>query len=437
MAEDTTAVESRPGPEELKNRAPADLARRFAVLEGAPVFFELPDRTLRLLARRFRQADIPSGGIVLDIGELNECIYFVAEGLCESTVAAGAPSSWVQKLPAGEMFGLASAMLETRQPTAVMAVEPSVVYYLTRQAVRSALQEVPGAVEELERLAAQVLESHRQSQLRATSTLLPRTDAVVIPVYSASGGSGRTTIALNLAAALAAEAPGTVLLVDLSLPYTQACLMANLIPTGSLATTDRFGSSGVEQALLSSALYHPNGMMVLPAATRAEEAELVTPRVVAETLAALKGKFSFIVVDMAVPLTEVAVTVFDKAQQVVLVLTPDLSAIRGAGEAVKILEDAFGIPPQLVTIVLNNRSAKPATSLAAVAAALGRSPDVEIRYDDSRPDRASLHGTLSIDDARSSFRPAMLELVARVNSLCVAPDTRAAAPGAVRDSEPA
>jgi Flp pilus assembly CpaE family ATPase len=413
--------------------SPDEFAARVEILEGSPVFCELPDRVLRQLARRMRRVELSAGETVVDVGEKDSSIYFVGVGLCESAVAIGVPTFEVRQIPAGESFGLGSAVLDAPQPFTVTTVEPSVLYVLTAETVRTTLEGVPGAIAELERLAAQLLESHRQAQLRATSTLLPRRDAVVIPVYSASGGSGRTTIALNLAAALAAETPGHVLLIDLSLPYAHAALIANLIPTGSLASGGRFSGLALDHALMSSALFHPSGMMVLPGTSRPDEAELVTPKVVFDTLAALKSQFSFIVVDMAVPLTEVAVTVFDNAQQVVLVLTPDLGALQGATEALKILDEAFGIPTQLVTIVLNNRSPKAGTSRDAIAEALGRPPDVEVRYDDSRPDRAALRGQLSFDDPRSSVREAVLDLVVRVNDLCVAPVIRSTGAGPVLD----
>lgn len=402
----------------------ADLAARVELLAGTPVLYKLPARVLRRLARRMERMAVSPGATLVDVGEQNDRILFIGEGMCESSiVASGAP--WVTRLRPGDWFGLESAILEARQPAAVIAAEPATIYSLGATAARAILEDVPGAIEELEQLAAQVLEKQRQIQLRATSTILPRHDAVVIPVYSASGGSGRTTVAINLCAALAVEAPGRVLLIDLALPYAQACLMSNLIPTGSLATAARTGGVPGEEALLAAALYHPSGMMVLPGAVRVEEAELVSAEVVAAALAVLAGKFSYIVVDLALPLDEVAVTVFDKAQQAVLVVTPDLASIRGATEAMRVLDEAFGIPPQLVSIVLNQRTAKPGTSREAVVAALDRVPDVEIRYDDSRPARAGLHGTLSFDDPRSTFRPAMQELVARIDSLCVAPQTRA------------
>lgn len=433
MDQEGTDPDPARDPEGFEGPSAAEYAQRVEILEGSPVFSGLPSRVLRILARQMERIEMAAGETVVDIGERDESVYFVAAGRCESMVVVGVPSFPVRTLAYGDSFGLASAILDAPQPATVTTIEPTIFFVLTSKRIRFTLEGVPGATAQLERWAEQSLESHRQAQLRATSTLLPRGDAVVIPVYSASGGSGRTTIALNLAAVLASEVPGRVLLIDLSLPYAHACLVANLIPTGSMATASRLSGDELVAALMSSALFHPSGMMVLPGATRPDEAELVTPELVRKTLAVLAGQFSYIVVDLPVALNDVALTVLDNAQQVVLVLAPDLSSLHGAREAALLIEQAVGIPDQLITMVLNNRAPKPATSRAAVAQAIGRTPDVEIRYDGNRPDIAALRGTLSFDDPRSAVRAGMLDLVARVKDLSLAPNIQGADAYAARD----
>jgi pilus assembly protein CpaE len=420
-------------PDAAEGPEAGEYAYRVEILEGSPVFSGLPVRFLRVLARRMQRMSLAAGRKVVDIGERDESIYFIGAGKCESMVVAGVPFLPVHALSPGESFGLASAILDAPQPSTVTTIEPTVLYVLDSKTIRFTLERVPGAIADLERWAEQTLENYRQTQLRATSTLLPHGDAVVIPVYSASGGSGRTTIALNLAAALAAEAPGRVLLIDLSLPSAHACLMANLVPTGSIASAARFGGPALLSALMSAALFHPSGMMVLPAATRPDEAELVTADVVKQTLSALVSQFSYIVIDMSIALNDIALTVLDHAQQVVMVVTPDLSSLHGANEASELLEQAVGIPPQLVTVVLNNRAPKPATSRPAVAQAIGRLPDVEVRHDGNRPDKAALRGLLCFDDQRSAVRTAVLELVGRVRALSMAPNVEAVTAFAARD----
>src|SRR6266851_1545662 len=98
---------------------------------------------------------------------------------------------------------------------------------------------------------------------------------MIVAVYAVKGGSGRTTIAVNLAAALGLEHRGECVLIDISLPYNHAALVANLVPAGCLALIDQPDQDKFEDALLDIALHHPTGMVIIPSALRAEQAELL------------------------------------------------------------------------------------------------------------------------------------------------------------------
>src|SRR5260370_35420238 len=101
---------------------------------------------------------------------------------------------------------------------------------------------------------------------------------MIVAVYAVKGGSGRTTIAVNLAAALGLEHRGECVLIDLSLPYNHAALVANLVPAGCLALIDQPDKDKFADALLGIALHHPTGMGIIPSALRPAQADMVTPQ---------------------------------------------------------------------------------------------------------------------------------------------------------------
>src|SRR5204862_7589853 len=111
--------------------------------------------------------------------------------------------------------------------------------------------------------------TQRQAKLRhladRASAEVPRGSARTIAVYSPKGGSGKSTVAVNLAGLLARRAPGHVLLFDLALPYNDCPLLTRLTPTTCLA---RFSDAGpARRDLLSSALLsHPVSFLNVPAA---------------------------------------------------------------------------------------------------------------------------------------------------------------------------
>jgi MinD-like ATPase involved in chromosome partitioning or flagellar assembly len=88
---------------------------------------------------------------------------------------------------------------------------------------------------------------------------------------------------------------------------------------------------------------------------------------------------------------------------VVLIAAPELSAVKSAADAIEILQK-LGTPDDRLTVVLNNRTPKPAVSKPAVERMLKRSVDVEVSFDGAKPDQAALTGEiLSLTDPRSEI----------------------------------
>jgi pilus assembly protein CpaE len=225
----------------------------------------------------------------------------------------------------------------------------------------------------------------------------------VVGLYSPKGGSGGTCLALNLVGALSQRHPGQVLLLDLDFPYSHAALLAGLVPTSCLARLAEIPAEGFEEALLSTVLYHSGGPMILPGALRPEESDEVTPELIVRAMTVLRKTFKYVVVDLGIAIDDATLAVFDLTQHVVLIASPELSAVKSAADALEILHK-LGTPSDRLTVVLNNRTPKPAVLRPAVERMLKRNVDVEIAFDGSKPDQAALTGTiLSMSDPRSEI----------------------------------
>src|SRR5256886_382972 len=156
----------------------------------------------------------------------------------------------------------------------------------------------------------------------------PEQAASTVAVYSPKGGSGRTTISVNVAAALAKRFPGEVLLVDLALPYNHAALISSLPPTGCLAAASQVPPQNFEEAVLGAILHHPGGMMLLPGVLRAEQADLITVDLVNRAMGILVNAFRYIIFDLGVAFTDIVISVLDHSQRVLVLVTPELSSLK-------------------------------------------------------------------------------------------------------------
>jgi pilus assembly protein CpaE len=415
-------VAPRPGQRTGKRHTVAwpsfhDMVSRLSALERAPVFFSFEDTTLRGLARRLRRVHVPAGEMVLYQGEPGDTIFFIERGRCRVVVEKPPGAVTVAVLTEGDFFGEASCLLGRPQLASVYAQTDCFLLALDRQSLHTVLAgREPGAVEELNRLAEQRTRAFSDTSVQATWGMLFQ-EATVIGVYSPKGGSGGTCIALNLVGSLARRYPGEVLLLDLDFPYSHSALLAGLVPSSCLARMATVPQEPFEEVLLSAILYHPGGSMILPGALRPEEADEVTPDLINRAVAVLRKTFRYIVVDLGVTITDATLALFDLTQHVVLVAVPELSSVKSAADALDILGQ-LGTPHDRVTVVLNNRTQKPAVTKTAVERALKREVDVEIAFDENRPEQAAVAGEiLSLTNPKSEITRGSEMLAARLESV--------------------
>ena len=386
-----------------------EMLGRVSVLERAPVFFSLPEFILRNLARRMRQLAVSARGIVIYQGEPGDTIFFIESG-CVNVIVERPPGAvTVAVLGPGDFFGEAACMLNRPQQGYVIAQTDCRLIALDRQSLYAVVGRDTDFLDEMRRLADQRYRAFADTAVQATWGLL-LDEATVIGLYSPKGGSGGTCIALNLVGALSQAHPGQVLLLDLDFPYSHAALLAGLVPTSCLARLAQVPSNTFEEALLSTVLYHSGGPMILPGALRPEESDEVTAELIVRAITVLRKTFRYVVVDLGIAIDDAALAVFDLTQHVVLVAAPELSAVKSAADALEILRK-LGTPDDRLTVVLNNRTPKPAVLRPAVERMLKRAVDVEIAFDGSKPDQAALTGTiLSMADPRSEVGRGAQEL---------------------------
>lgn len=398
-----------------------DMLARIAVLEQAAVFFGLPDSKLRALARRLRRVHVARGELILLQGEPGDSIFFVESGRCRVLIERGPSAVTVAVLAVGDFFGEAACLFGRPQQASVYAQTDCSLLALDRQSLHSVLGGYDrAAIDTLRNLAEQRFRIFDDTTLQAAWGMLLQ-EGTVIGVYSPKGGSGGTCIALNLVGSLARRHPGEVLLLDLDFPYSHAALLSGLIPTGCLARMGDIPPESLEDILLSAVLVHAGGPMILPGALKPEEADSVTPDLIARAIGVLRKTFRYIVVDLGVAITDATLALFDLTQDIVLIAAPDISAVKSASDAMEILRQ-LGTPEDRITVVLNNRTAKPAVSRPAVERALKRAVDVEVGFDGARPEQAALGGViLSLTDARSEITRATEALAAQLVARHTAP----------------
>ncbi len=177
--------------------------------------------------------------------------------------------------------------------------------------------------------------------------------ARTISVFNPRGGVGKTTLAVNLAAALAQKIGGEVGLVDLALNTQHCSLMLDLKPHSYLANLvdwpePDLQSNEVEELMTS----HPSGVVLLPAAESPKESELLTPTMLDMVWSHLKEKFPFLIVDAGSHFNELSLAALEDSELILLVFSPDLASLKSTTDAIQIFNE-IGIPTNKLWAVAN------------------------------------------------------------------------------------
>ena len=159
----------------------------------------------------------------------------------------------------------------------------------------------------------------------------------LIPVYSPKGGVGCTTIATNLAVALASKGL-TVALVDLDLQFGDVGSVLDLKSANSIA--DLLAQPDITQDLVNDTFVkHSSGVRVLLAPENLAVVETIDPADAVALLKKLTALFDYVVCDLWSSLEELSTQTMRAADQVVLVTTPELPALRNLQRVVTATRD--------------------------------------------------------------------------------------------------
>ena len=208
----------------------------------------------------------------------------------------------------------------------------------------------------------------------------PDIEHQVIAIFSPKGGSGRTTIATNLAIAIKQQTGARVALLDANLQFGDVGVLLNLNPK-TKSIVDAADGGELDRDLVESVLIdHSSGIRALLAPPTPEGADLITPASLLTVVGHLRRMHAYTVVDLPAGLNDHSLAIMEIADQIVIMAALEITAIKNLRLFLEVA-DQLGYERSKLRIVMNRSDTTQGIRLGDVEGSIRRSIDGTIVSD--------------------------------------------------------
>jgi pilus assembly protein CpaE len=276
----------------------------------------------------------------------------------------------------------------------------------------------------IERVRAAPVQAPQPEPQTAQLTSGAQKDGALIVVHGLAGGTGATTMAVNLAWELATadeKNPAKVCLLDLDLQFGSVATYLDLPPREAvydmLSETETMDEESFGQALLT----YEERLHVLTSPPEILPLDLITSDDVKRILDVARNQFDYVIVDMPSTLVQWTETVLTNAHIYFALLELDMRCAQNTLRFKRALQSEE-LPIETLRFILNR--APKFTDLTSksrvkrLAESLGISIDVQLPDGGKQVTQANDHGTpLAISAPKSPLRREFAKLAASIHEL--------------------
>lgn len=182
-----------------------------------------------------------------------------------------------------------------------------------------------------------------------------------VGIAGAKGGVGATTVSCHLALDIARSVPwARVCLVDLDLEKGDVPGVIDVRHRVGVSDLAKVASDLSPGTVADAMTRHESGVDLLLAPVDVRDVEWVTPPSLRQVITALRREYDLVIMDLGSHSTPAQATAIELADEVVLVVTPDVAAVRGMRRAFLAWE-SLGVCKERDVRVLINRVSKQVT----------------------------------------------------------------------------
>jgi len=314
----------------------------------------------------------------------------------------------------------------TRPDAGAILVAAELSTNLLQQALRAGVRDVLGAPTESTSLIESVERVARTLNVVPTG---PSTGAEgdaaemgrVITVSSTKGGSGKSVVATNLAAALARRSSRPVVLVDADLQFGDVAVMLRLVTPHTIV--DAVSAQGrLDAQYLQSLLvrHEPSGLLVLPAPLEPSFAERVSAADMTRIVEILRSFCAFVVIDTPAQFNDVVIALIERSDDILMVAGLDIPNIKNTKLGLQTLR-LLEVGEEKLTLLLNRADSKVQLDVGEVERTLGLRAGCLVPSDIAVPQSVNKGAPVVLDAPRTEVARAFELLAERFTGGAAAP----------------
>jgi len=232
----------------------------------------------------------------------------------------------------------------------------------------------------------------------------------VLTVFSPKGGTGKTAVATNLAAAFAKRQGKRTLLLDLDLQFGDAAIVLGTEPEKTIYDLVVAPGELDSEKLAGYVTRHPCGLDLLAAPLRPEDAELVTEGKVTSLIEVARQAYEMIIVDTSPFFHGPMLATLDRTDELLVICGLDVPTLKNVRLAMQTLE-LLSFPASRVRYVMNRTGANVGLKTREVEAALNVKITHELPSDQTVPVTVNRGTPAVLAEPRCDFAKAIYGLI--------------------------
>lgn len=264
-------------------------------------------------------------------------------------------------------------------------------------------------------LGAKIETLLRRSQAAAPVAGAVRNSKVIVFLHG-KGGTGTTTLAVNLAVALQAGGAYKAAILDLNLEFPNAAMFLDLKPERALADLGDNVVADLDDTDFGKYLVeHSSGVKLLTASERPETAELVQLPMVQQAIDRLRAHADYVIIDTPATFSQLTLAAVDISDVAVVVTAANLPSLKAALDCMFVLAK-LQYPRDRTLIVLNRTSGR-GLDFDQVTQFFGRKPELMIPNTPLFDDAADQGRPLVLAAPDSASTATLKELAGKITAL--------------------